>query len=62
MTQPAEEEEVMPAPLWVAFWSSPMATAACFGEMSRAVSIDKRVRTGAPTRDHFHAIPAFRKR
>jgi hypothetical protein len=42
VTQPAEEEKVMPALLWVAFWSSLMATAACFGEMSRAVSLDKR--------------------
>jgi hypothetical protein len=42
MTQSAEEEMVMPALLWVAFWSSLMATAACFGEMSRAVSVDKR--------------------
>jgi hypothetical protein len=41
VTQPAEEEKVMPALLWVAFWSSLMATAACFGEMSRAVPIDK---------------------
>jgi hypothetical protein len=40
VTQPAEEEKVMPALLWVAFWSSLMATAACFGEMSRAVSRD----------------------
>jgi hypothetical protein len=45
VTQPAEEETVMPALLWVAFWSSLMATAACFGEMSRAVSLDKRDRT-----------------
>jgi hypothetical protein len=42
VTQPAEEEKVMPSLLWVAFWSSLMATAACFGEMSRAVSPDKR--------------------
>jgi hypothetical protein len=42
VTQPAEEEKVMPALLWVAFWSSLMATAASFGEMSRAVSVDKR--------------------
>ena len=42
VTQPAEEEKVMPALLWVAFWSSLMATAACFDEMSRAVSLDKR--------------------
>ena len=48
VAQPAEEEKVMPALLWVAFWSSLMATAACFGEMSRAVSIDKRDRTDAP--------------
>ena len=41
MTQPAEEEKVMPALLWVAFWSSLMAMAACFGEMSRAVLLDK---------------------
>jgi hypothetical protein len=45
VTQPAKEEKVMPALLWVAFWSSLMATAACFGEMSRAVSFDKRDRT-----------------
>jgi len=37
----------MPALLWVAFWSSLMATAACFGEMSRAVSLDKRDSAGA---------------
>jgi len=48
VTQPVEEEKVMPALLWVAFWSSLMAAAACFGEMSRAVSIDKRDRTDAP--------------
>jgi hypothetical protein len=48
MTQPAEEEKVMPALLWVAFWSSLMATAACFGEMSRAVVLDKRTRTDRP--------------
>jgi len=48
VTQPAEEEKVMPALLWVAFWSSLIAAAACFGEMSRAVSIDKRDRTEAP--------------
>jgi hypothetical protein len=42
MTQSAEEETVMPALLWVAFWSSLMATAACFGEMSRDLSVDKR--------------------
>jgi len=32
----------MPALLWVVFWSSLMATAVSFGEMSRAVSLDKR--------------------
>ena len=42
LTQPAEEEKVMPALLWVAFWSSLMATAACFGEMSRDIPLDKR--------------------
>jgi hypothetical protein len=42
VTRSAEEETVMPALLWVAFWSSLMATATCFGEMSRAVSSDKR--------------------
>jgi hypothetical protein len=42
VTRLAEEKKVMPALLWVAFWSSLMATAACFGEISRAVSIDKR--------------------
>jgi hypothetical protein len=42
VTQLAEEEKVMPVLLWVAFWSSLMATAACFGEMSRAVPLDKR--------------------
>jgi hypothetical protein len=39
---------VMPALLWVAFWSSLMATAACFDEMSRAVSLDKQDRRGTP--------------
>jgi len=34
----------MPALLWVAFWSSLMATAACFGEMSRQLPIDKHGR------------------
>jgi hypothetical protein len=41
VTHSAEEETVMPALLWVAFWSSLMATAACFGEMSRQLTIDK---------------------
>jgi hypothetical protein len=40
--QPTAEEKVMPVLLWVVFWSSLMATAASFGEMSRAVSLDKR--------------------
>jgi hypothetical protein len=31
----------MPALLWVAFWSSVMAAAACFGEIPRAVPVDK---------------------
>jgi hypothetical protein len=31
---------VMPALLWVAFWSSMMATAACFGEMPIAPKQD----------------------
>jgi len=31
----------MPALLWLAFWSSLMATAACVGEMSRQLSINK---------------------
>ena len=35
----------MPALLWVVFWSSLMATAACFGEMSRAAVVDKRERS-----------------
>ncbi len=48
LTQPAEEEKVMPALLWVAFWSSLMATAACLGEMSRAVSVDKHDGADAP--------------
>jgi hypothetical protein len=39
---PTAEEKVMPALLWVVFWSSLMATAVSFGEMSRAVSLDKR--------------------
>lgn len=56
VTQPAEEEKVMPALLWVAFWSSLMATAACFGEMSRAVSLDKRDRTDAPDAKSFPRI------
>jgi hypothetical protein len=37
----------MPALLWVAFWSSLMATAACFAEISRAVPVDKRERARA---------------
>jgi len=48
VTQLAEEETVMPALLWVAFWSSLMATAACFGEMSRAASLDKHDSAGGP--------------
>lgn len=48
VAQPAEENKVMPALLWIAFWSSLMATAACFGEMSRAVSVDKPGRADAP--------------
>jgi hypothetical protein len=31
----------MPVLLWVAFWSSLMATATCFGEMSRSAVLDK---------------------
>jgi len=42
MTQTAEEEKVMPALLWVAFWSSLMVAATCFREIPRAVAIDKR--------------------
>jgi hypothetical protein len=34
----------MPALLWVAFWSSLMATAAAFGEMSRSAALDKHER------------------
>jgi len=34
----------MPALLWVAFWSSLMAKAAYFGEMSRSAGLDKRER------------------
>src|SRR6516162_7721176 len=45
LTHSAEEETVMPALLWVAFWSSLMATAACFGEMSRSAVVDKRERS-----------------
>jgi hypothetical protein len=29
---------VMPALLWVAFWSSMMATAACFGEPPKPIA------------------------
>jgi hypothetical protein len=39
---------VMPALLWVVFWSSLIASATCFGEMSRAVSLDKRNSGGTP--------------
>jgi hypothetical protein len=42
LTHSAEEETVMPALLWVAFWSSFMATAACFREMSHSYGLDKR--------------------
>jgi hypothetical protein len=31
--QSAEEDMVMPAILWVVFWSSMMASAACWGEL-----------------------------
>jgi hypothetical protein len=34
-------EMVMPALLWVAFWSSMMATAACFGEMPKPIAPKK---------------------
>ena len=59
VTQPAAEEKVMPALLWIAFWSSLMATAACFGEMSRAGSIDKRARTGALDAQSFPRNSGF---
>jgi hypothetical protein len=32
---------VMPALLWVAFWSSMMATAACLGEMPKPIALKK---------------------
>jgi hypothetical protein len=32
---------VMPALLWVAFWSSMMATAACLGEMPKPIAPKK---------------------
>jgi len=35
---------VMPALLWVAFWSSMMATAACLGEVPIAPKKDDRSR------------------
>jgi hypothetical protein len=35
----AEENMVMPALLWVAFWSSMLATAACFGEVPRPIPV-----------------------
>ncbi len=54
LTQPAEEK-VMPALLWVAFWSSLMATAACLGEMSRAASVDKH--DGADAPDAENTVP-----
>ena len=38
----------MPALLWVAFWSSLMAAATCFGQIPRAVSINKRDPAGGP--------------
>lgn len=30
----------MPALLWVAFWSSMMATATCFGEVPRPIPVE----------------------
>jgi hypothetical protein len=36
---------VMPALLWVAFWSSMMATAACFGEASRPTRAEQPEKT-----------------
>jgi hypothetical protein len=40
--QSIEEIKVMPALLWVAFWSSMMATiAACFGEAPRPIAHEK---------------------
>jgi hypothetical protein len=36
---------VMPALLWVAFWSSMMATAACFGEMPKPIAPKKDERS-----------------
>jgi hypothetical protein len=31
---------VMPVLLWVAFWSSLMATATCFGEVPRQIAVE----------------------
>jgi hypothetical protein len=39
--QSIQEKMVMPALLWVAFWSSMMATATCFGEMPKPIAPKK---------------------
>jgi hypothetical protein len=39
--QSIKGEMVMPALLWVAFWSSMMATAACLGEMPKPIAPKK---------------------
>jgi hypothetical protein len=39
--QSIKGETVMPALLWVAFWSSMMATAACLGEMPKPIAPKK---------------------
>jgi hypothetical protein len=39
--QSIKGEMVMPALLWVAFWSSMMATAACLGEISPPIAPKK---------------------
>jgi len=42
---------VMPALLWVAFWSSMMAAAACFGEVPRPIRVEAPKRRDPSSRD-----------
>jgi hypothetical protein len=42
----AEEILIMPALLWVVFWSSMMASAACFGELPKTTTRNKEASTG----------------
>jgi hypothetical protein len=41
----------MPALLWVAFWSSMMATATCFSEVPRPIPVETPKRRKLPSGD-----------